>query len=111
MKLEEKTYTKFQVECLLTEQAFRYENKLIALKRENEKLADKIASLKEEISGIKRKLASVSAGEKSGSFDPKRKIAEYIKANTENGFDLNEAYNVDDSELGEICKELGLTEE
>ena len=109
MNLEDKSYTKFEVECLLTEQEFRYENKIIALKKDKEKLLNKIVSLKQEIAGIKKKIGTNGLG-KNVAFDPKEKIGDYIKATEKNGFDLSEAYKVDDSELLEICKELGLTE-
>jgi len=109
MNLEDKSYTKFEVECLLTEQEFRYENKIIALNRDKDKLLNKVVSLKKEIAEIKKKIGT-NGLDKNGAFDPKAKIGEYIRANSENGFDLSEAYNVDDSELLEICRELGLTE-
>ena len=104
MNLEDKNYTKSEVEYLLTEQELKSENKIIALTREREKLLDKISALKKEIAEIKEKMAG------KGVFNPKAKIREYIKASAENGFDLSEAYNVDDSELLRICEELGLTE-
>lgn len=42
------------------------------------------------------------------SFDPKRKIRDYIAATGDNGFNLDEVLNPGELQLEEICKELGL---
>ena len=50
--------------------------------------------------------------DKNGEFNPKEKIYEYIKNNTEDGeFDMDKVLNPGDIRLEDICKELGLTEE
>ena len=41
-------------------------------------------------------------------FDPKRKIADYISATSNSGFNLNDVLNPGDIELEDICRELGL---
>ena len=46
----------------------------------------------------------------SGIFNPKKKIEEYVSSET-NGFNLEEVLNPGELDLGDLCKELGLTEE
>lgn len=110
MQLDKKKYKRSDVEKLLTEQSFNYEKEILTLKRQNVKLLEKIYELKKEIATA-RKTPKTTAGKKGEPFNPKKKIAEYIKGGAENGFDLNEVHNIDDSALGEICRELGLTDE
>lgn len=45
-----------------------------------------------------------------GIFNPKKKIEEYVSSET-NGFNLEEVLNPGELDLGDLCKELGLTEE
>lgn len=44
-------------------------------------------------------------------FNPMSKINEYVKNSGENGFNLEEVLNPGELNLGDLCKELGLTEE
>ncbi len=46
-----------------------------------------------------------------GVFNPKGKINEYISETSENGFNLDDVLNPGELDLGDLCKELGLTEE
>ena len=110
MQLERKKYKKSDVEKLLTEQSFTYEKEILILKKQNVKLLEKVYELKCEIATAK-KTPKRNAVKNEEPFNPKKKIAEYIKGGAENGFDLNEVHNIDDSALGEICRELGLTDE
>lgn len=110
MQLEKKKYKKSDVEKLLTEQSFAYEKEILTLKKQNVKLLEKVYELKKEIATVKKPPNS-GACKKDEPFNPKKKIAEYIKGGAENGFDLNEVHNIDDSALGEICRELGLTDD
>lgn len=59
-------------------------------------LADK------EISGIKNANAA---------FNPKEKIADYIAATSDNGFNMDEVLNPGALHLEDLCKELGLLTE
>lgn len=45
---------------------------------------------------------------KSGKFDPKSKIKDYIAATGNNGFNLDEVLHPGELELEDLCKELGL---
>ena len=110
MQLEKRKYKKSDVERLLTEQSFDYEKEILALKKQNVKLLEKVYELRKEIASVKA-TPKKNTVKKEEPFNPKKKIAEYIKGGAENGFDLNEVHNVDDSALGEICRELGLTDE
>ncbi len=45
---------------------------------------------------------------KSETFNPKKKIMEYIASTESNGFNLDEVLNPGELQLEELCKELGL---
>ncbi len=47
----------------------------------------------------------------SKQFNPKEKIAEYISATSDNGFNLDDVLNPGDLKLEDLCKELGLIDE
>ena len=49
------------------------------------------------------------SGEKT--FNPKKKIVDYIAATGDNGFNLDEVLNPGKLELEDLCKELGLMQE
>lgn len=44
-------------------------------------------------------------------FDPEKRIADYVSATSENGFNLEEVLNPGELHLEDLCKELGLIEE
>ncbi|MDY6367740.1 MAG: hypothetical protein SPL13_04425 [Clostridia bacterium] len=54
---------------------------------------------------------SVMSKKPVASFNPQEKINEYIANTGENGFNLDEVLNPGELHLGELCKELGLTED
>ena len=80
-----------------------------------EKLREKVSSILEEKSGeeavtaLSAEMDKMSGG--SDGFDPKRKIAEYIAANDDGGFNMNEVLNPGKLQLEDLCKELGLLAE
>ncbi len=45
------------------------------------------------------------------TFNPKKKIVDYIAATGDNGFNLDEVLNPGELELEDLCKELGLMQE
>ena len=45
------------------------------------------------------------------NFDPKKKIADYIDATSESGFNMEEVLNPGELKLEDICRELGLIDE
>ena len=63
---------------------------------------------KENIENIDVELTKNSKGQ---AFSPKKKIAEYIAATENNGFNMEEVLNPGKLELGDLCKEMGLMEE
>ncbi len=44
-------------------------------------------------------------------FEPQKKIAEYVSATSENGFNIEEVLNPGELHLEELCRELGLIDE
>lgn len=49
--------------------------------------------------------------DKKESFNPKKKIHDYIAATGDNGFNLDEVLNPGKLQLEDLCKELGLLED
>jgi len=48
---------------------------------------------------------------KTGKFNPKDKIKDYIYASSDNGFNMEEVLNPGQLELEDLCKELGLMDD
>ncbi len=93
-KVKEKYPTSSQVK-----KAIKIKNKVTELS--NSKISAKLACnnlelLIDEQESIKKK------------FEPKKKLANYISASTNSGFNMDEVLNPGNLELEAICKELGL---
>ncbi len=56
-------------------------------------------------------LDEILSSKKSTKFNPKKKIADYIAATEENGFNMDEVLHPGELQLEDLCKELGLIEE
>ncbi len=72
-------------------------------------LALKIKNKQNAIENLDKKLQQTI--ENSPSFNPKKKIQEFVSATSENGFNLDEVLNPGELHLEDICKELGLIDE
>lgn len=124
--LEKSKYSKAEVEKLLTDLSFEYENKLIEQKTQIRRLTDENTSLKEK---LKNNIEFVEANkasntdllnainslkkiieDKNPDFNPKKIIDDYVAVSSENGFDLNQV-NDTTIKLEDVCKDLGLIDE
>ena len=101
---------------------------LFSLNQKLDELSEELKEAKSEIRSYEKtkkltatkKVSASSRGRLKGrastpkttkeQFNPKKKIAQFIAQDLSGGIDLNEVTKIDDSKLGDICKELGLTE-
>lgn len=80
-----------------------------------EKLREKVSAILNEKSGedaitaVSNELDAISGS--AAEFDPKRKIADYIAATDDSGFNMEEVLNPGKLQLEDLCKELGLLAE
>lgn len=63
---------------------------------------------KKVIDEIDAMISNNKTDNKTDEFNPKKKIAEYIVATQDGGFNMNEVLNPGEIKLEDICKELGL---
>lgn len=116
--IEEKAILKYSVEMeRLRNFSQKWEEYFIALKEKYPvyKPVMDAVSVKDRInrliSGFDPKKALNKADEslsQSYAFNPKGKIAEYIAATEDNGFNMEDVLNPGDLKLEDLCKELGL---
>ena len=57
------------------------------------------------------KIDEINGGKTVPPFDPKKKIADYIAATEDNGFNMDEVLNPGSLKLEDLCRELGLLTE
>ncbi len=81
----------------------------IEVKNELESLLSSNLTSKEIIEKIDKKLKKHQ--DKNQIFNPKKKINDYIVANGDSGFNIDEVLNPGELVLEDLCKELGLTED
>lgn len=58
-----------------------------------------------------KEISGLNGIKQTGSFNPKEKIADYIAATENNGFNMDEVLNPGALRLEDLCKELGLLTE
>ena len=84
-------------------------NEALAIKNELEKLLSSNSTSKEIVEKTDKELKKYQ--DKNQIFNPKKKINEYIVANGDSGFNIDEVLNPGELVLEDLCKELGLTED
>ncbi len=75
-----------------------------------DKIVSKDCQSKDKIIQIDCIVKTSERQRKKEAFNPKQKINDYISSTGSNGFNLDEVLNPGELDLGDICKELGLTE-
>nr|MBO4517337.1 hypothetical protein [Clostridia bacterium] len=78
------------------------------------KIKDKISEIignKDAETVIYTADAALPQVKSDGAFNPKQKIADYIAATSDNGFNMDEVLNPGALRLEDLCKELGLLTE
>ena len=82
-----------------------------AVKEEIKKIISSKTDEKTVVEKADKVLSGVKKVEADNAFSPKKKIADYIAATEQNGFNMDEVLNPGALRLEDLCKELGLLTE